>query len=86
MGYDARDLLFDSLKEFMKQGMQGDIRRHYAQMRGRVAQLPEETREQALEAIDELEQKNLLRIESEAQQAGAMKEMIKLIEGASRKC
>lgn len=80
MGLDARDLLFDSLKEFMKQGMQGDVRQHYAQMRERAAQLSEEARKQALAAIDELEQKNLLRIESEAQQASMVKEALKTIE------
>lgn len=80
MGFDARDLFFEGMKEFMKQGMQGDVRRYYAQMRGRAAQLPEGTREQALAAIDKIEQENLLRIESEAQQAGMVKETLKTIE------
>ena len=79
MGYDLRDFFFECAKECTKQGLQADVHRQCENMRMRAKMLPAGQREAALAYIDDIEQRELQRVEQDSLNAGAVKELLKML-------
>ena len=77
MSYDLRDFIFDLCKEAHKGELQNAVHQRCVAMRQEVLRLPEEDREVAMQAINNYEQGQMQGIFAQAENASAVKEVLK---------